>query len=111
MINPFDLDENRNNNNSSLCDTDGSNVKNLQQKWKQENFHYSGYVQEMGTGEDPVLVFIENLGEKRLVPYGALKPFPLVKRNKQNNSITHNKKNAFIDTGWFVKLLLYEILI
>lgn len=79
-------------------DTNGTNTKIVQQKSKQENSCFCGYIQEMGTNEEPVLVFIEELGEKRIVPFAALKPLPL-KKNKQNNWIPTNKRNALTDSS------------
>ncbi|XP_055370968.1 protein ovarian tumor locus-like [Condylostylus longicornis] len=43
---------------------------------KQDEF-YTGYIQEMPeTKNEPCIVFIEDLGEKRSVPYDCLKPLP-----------------------------------
>lgn len=97
-------------NNPSQPSTSGNNAKSVQQKSKQDKSFYFGYIQELGSNEEPALVFIEELGEMRLVPYAALKPFPLAKKNKQNNSTSHNRKSIPTDTGSFVKLRNFVIL-
>ncbi|KAL3880038.1 hypothetical protein ACJMK2_032310, partial [Sinanodonta woodiana] len=43
---------------------------------------YHGHIQELTENEGPVLVFIEELGQKRSVPYQSLKPVP-AKNNSQ----------------------------
>ncbi|KAK3610149.1 hypothetical protein CHS0354_039930 [Potamilus streckersoni] len=43
---------------------------------------YHGHIQELAENEGPVLVFIEELGQKRTVPYQSLKPVP-AKNNSQ----------------------------
>ncbi|XP_014481456.1 PREDICTED: uncharacterized protein LOC106747926 isoform X2 [Dinoponera quadriceps] len=93
------IDQAKSNYNSSQPSTSGNNAKNVPQKTKQDKSFYFGYIQGMGTNEEPALVFVEELGEMRLVPYAALKPFPLAKRNKQGSSTPHNRKNIPTDAG------------
>ncbi|EZA60840.1 UDP-N-acetylglucosamine transferase subunit ALG13-like protein [Ooceraea biroi] len=71
-----------------------SNNKIVQQQLKQGLFRLCGYIQEISTDKEPVLVFIEDLGEKKLVPYSALKPFPVTRRNKQKNWTPMNRNHA-----------------
>lgn len=103
LINLNYLTDQNKSSSSSQTSTNGSNAKSVHQKSKQDKSFYFGYIQGLGSDEEPALIFVEELGEMRLVPYAALKPFPLSKRNKQNN-MTHNKKNIPIDAGYFVKL-------
>ncbi|VVC88059.1 unnamed protein product [Leptidea sinapis] len=49
-----------------LCKLEGS-----------QNTPYHCHIQEMGPDEGPCLVFIEELGEKRVVNYDQLKPLPI----------------------------------
>ncbi|XP_076635129.1 uncharacterized protein LOC143348583 [Colletes latitarsis] len=69
------------------------NVKVLQKKGKPDPVLFYGHIQEMNKNQGPVLVFIEELGEKKIVPYCALKPIPL-RKNKQNNWLPMCKKNV-----------------
>jgi len=65
-----------------------------QQKLKQGPLWLHGYIQEMNTENDPVLVFIKDLGEKKFVPYDALKPLPLAKKNRQKNWVPINRNHS-----------------
>ncbi|XP_012220948.1 uncharacterized protein [Linepithema humile] len=56
-----------------------------QQKLKQGHLWLQGYIQDMKSSKEPVLVFIKDLGEKKFVPYDALKPLPNPKKNRQKN--------------------------
>ncbi|XP_029155289.1 putative uncharacterized protein DDB_G0285119 isoform X2 [Nylanderia fulva] len=100
-ININDLEQcDRNNNkkllaNSSDCGVSESNIESSkQQKLKQGSLGLQGYIQEMPTNKEPVLVFIKDLGEKKLVPYDALKPLPVVRKNKQRNWVTVNRNHT-----------------
>ncbi|XP_022240718.1 uncharacterized protein LOC106458471 [Limulus polyphemus] len=42
-----------------------------------EDQNYAGHIQEMSPDQGPVTVFIEKLGEKRVVPYENLQPLPV----------------------------------
>ncbi|KAL6257366.1 hypothetical protein P5V15_010939 [Pogonomyrmex californicus] len=89
-------DRNNNKNvhiNSSDCNTSETN-KVEQQKLKQGPLWLQGYIQEMNTDKEPVLVFIKDLGEKKFVPYDALKPLPLVRKNKQKNWTPINRNHS-----------------
>lgn len=97
-------DHAKNNNNSSQPSTSECNTKNPQQKAKQEKLFYFGYIQKMGTNEEPALVFVEELGEMRLVPYTALKPVFPPKKTKYN-FMPHTRKNTSTDAGSFVRSL------
>lgn len=70
------------------------NSKIEQQKLKQGPLWLHGYIQEMHTNREPVLVFIKDLGEKKFVPYDALKPLPVVRKNKQKNWVAVNKNQS-----------------
>lgn len=78
-------------------DVNDNDTKILQKKNSDPIFYY-GHIQEMGKSQGPVLVFIEELGEKRIVPYSALKPLPL-KKNKQANWLPVCKKNLLLDSS------------
>lgn len=67
-----------------------------QQKLKQGPLWLHGYIQEMNTEKEPVLVFIKDLGEKKFVPYDALKPLPLIRKNRQRNWVPINKTQSVI---------------
>ena len=82
-----DLEQCDRNNNNNTCFnlpkcTNEINNRIEQQKLKQGPLWLHGYIQEMSTEKDPVLVFIKDLGEKKFVPYNALKPLPLVKKSR-----------------------------
>lgn len=109
LINAKDIDDQDRNNNSSKSDSE-NNARSVQQKSKQENSYYTGYIQKMSKIEEPVVVFVEEKGMKYSVPYIALKPFPLVRKNRQNTLTSHNKKNTVTD-GWFVKLFNLDIIV
>ncbi|XP_015440459.1 PREDICTED: uncharacterized protein LOC107195184 isoform X2 [Dufourea novaeangliae] len=79
-------------------DANCNDTKVLQKKGKQDSMFFYGYIQEMGKNQGPVLVFIEELGEKKVVPYSALKPLPL-RKSKQNNWLPVCKRNVLLDTN------------
>ncbi|XP_072758114.1 uncharacterized protein [Anoplolepis gracilipes] len=95
-----DLEQCDRNNNTSLRANSSdrgageSNSKIEQQKLKQGPIWLQGYIQEMGTSREPVLVFIKDLGEKKLVPYSALKPLPVVRKNRQKNWVAVNRNHS-----------------
>ncbi|KMQ87933.1 otu domain-containing protein 4, partial [Lasius niger] len=89
----------RNNNkslrvNSSDRGASENNSKIEQQKLKQGPLWLHGYIQEMHTNREPVLVFIKDLGEKKFVPYDALKPLPVVRKNRQKNWVAVNRNHS-----------------
>ncbi|XP_028048898.1 uncharacterized protein LOC105834586 isoform X2 [Monomorium pharaonis] len=98
-ININDLEQCDRNNNKNLhlnlseCGNEISN-KIDQQKLKQGFLWLHGYIQEMNSKKDPVLVFIKDLGEKKFVPYDALKPLPLIRKNKPKNLIPINRNHS-----------------
>lgn len=98
----YDGNSNNNNNNSmlSLETSFDDNVETSEKTDKDPVFYY-GHIQEIDKNGGPVLVFIEELGEKRLVPYAALKPLPS-KKNRQGNWSPTCKKNVLLDstTKW-----------
>jgi len=103
----------RNNNKKSIksldSDISDSNNKIVQQQLKQGLFRLCGYIQEINTDKEPVLVFIEDLGEKKLVPYSALKPFPITKRNKQKNWTPMNRNHSVnSDSSQFIQLFYFD---
>lgn len=61
---------------------------------KQGPLWLHGYIQEMNTEKEPVLVFIKDLGEKKFVPYDALKPLPLVRKNRPKNWVPINRNHS-----------------
>lgn len=95
-----DLEQCDRNNNKSLCANSSdrsaseSNSKTEQQKLKQGPLWLHGYIQEMHTNREPVLVFIKDLGEKKFVPYDALKPLPVVRKNRQKNWVAVNRNHS-----------------
>ncbi|KOC62469.1 UDP-N-acetylglucosamine transferase subunit ALG13 like protein [Habropoda laboriosa] len=98
-FNEEDFDKANNNNiymSSFEKDSCSNDAKILQKKSKDSVFYY-GHIQEMNKNQGPVLVFIEELGEKKIVPYSALKPLPL-RKNKQNNWLPVCKKNVLLDS-------------
>lgn len=103
LINPYSLIDQDKSNNLSQPSTSGTNAKNTRQKLKEDKTLYFGYIQKIGTNEEPALVFVEELGEIRVVPYAALKPFPPARKNKSNNLMPHNRRNISTDAGCFVK--------
>ncbi|XP_076167094.1 uncharacterized protein LOC143146573 isoform X2 [Ptiloglossa arizonensis] len=74
-------------------DTNGNDTKALQKKSQHDPVFFYGHIQEMSKNQGPVLVFIEELGEKKIVPYSALKPLP-PRKNKQNNWLPMCKRNV-----------------
>lgn len=103
----FDKNNNKNNRIKSLdCDISDSNNTIVQQQLKQGLFRLCGYIQEISTDKEPVLVFIEDLGEKKLVPYSALKPFPVTKRKQKNWNPVNRNQMVNSDSSQFVELLI-----
>ncbi|XP_076393478.1 uncharacterized protein LOC100877500 isoform X2 [Megachile rotundata] len=99
-FNEENVDEANNNNVyvSSLEKESDNDIKTIQTKGKQDPIFFYGHIQEMSKNQGPVLVFIEELGEKKVVPYSALKPLPL-KKNKQNNWLSTCKRNVLLDSN------------
>ncbi|XP_043489509.1 putative uncharacterized protein DDB_G0286901 [Polistes fuscatus] len=92
-FNKSDLDG-INNNASALENNQSCNeTKILQRKSNQDPATFCGHIQEISKNEGSVIVFIEELGEKRTVPYSSLKPLSL-RKNKQNNWVPICKKNV-----------------
>ncbi|XP_018300917.1 putative uncharacterized protein DDB_G0286901 isoform X1 [Mycetomoellerius zeteki] len=95
-----DLQQCDRNNNKNIrvnlpeCSTSETNNKIEQQKLKQGPLWLHGYIQEMNTEKEPVLVFIKDLGEKKFVPYDALKPLPLVRKNRPKNWVPINRNHS-----------------
>lgn len=79
--------------------TSESDHKIEQQKLKQGHLWLHGYIQEMNTSKEPVLVFIKDLGEKKFVPYDALKPLPITKKNRQKNWTLNRSHSMNSDTS------------
>lgn len=94
----FDKTNNNNVYVSSLEKDSNDNDTKLLQKKSNDSVFYYGHIQEMSKSQGPVLVFIEELGEKRIVPYSALKPLP-PKKNKQANWLPVCKKNLLLDSS------------
>ena len=91
-----ELKDNDKANNNFLITRDNwdNNSKSLVKPTKRlEPLFYTGHIQEMSKNEGPVVVFIEELGEKMTVPYEALKPFPQRKVKQNNWAIAANKRN------------------
>lgn len=61
---------------------------------RSEPLFYTGHIQEMSKNEGPVDVFIVELGERRFVPFGCLKPYPQRKMRPNPFPAIQNKKNA-----------------
>lgn len=102
-----ELDKTNNNSNCAISfgeklikDNNGNDQKNIKKPGQKDSIVFSGHIQEMGKNEGPVVVFIEELGEKKTVPYSALKPIT-PKKNKQTNwsTTTNHKKSPSFDSG------------
>lgn len=101
-ININDLEQcDRNNNKKLLTNSSdfGINENGIEsnkqpEKLKQGSMGLEGYIQEMTTKKEPVLVFIRDLGEKKFVPYDALKPYPVVRKNKPRNYVAVNRNHT-----------------
>lgn len=102
-------EEDCSNNKLLNCSISDNNNKNLQQQLKQGFIRLYGYIQEISTDNKPVLVFIEDLGEKKLVPYSALKPFTITKRNKQKPWTPVNRNHANSDSSQFFFLFYSQL--
>lgn len=59
---------------------------------KREPLYYHGHVQEMSKDQGPVVVFIEEIGEKRLVPYSRLKVDAYKKPLRQSPTPMHHTR-------------------
>ncbi|KAK2584295.1 hypothetical protein KPH14_006692 [Odynerus spinipes] len=83
------------NNNASAIDGNQSSdeIKTLQKQSDEEPVIFCGHIQEINKNEDSVVVFIEELGEKKTVPYSSLKPLSFQK-NKQNSWAPICRKNV-----------------
>lgn len=79
---------------------DTNDAKVLQKKGKDPVFYF-GHIQEMSKNQGPVLVFIEELGEKKVVAFSSLKPLPL-KKGKQTNWLAISKKNLILDSSQYL---------
>lgn len=72
----------KNESNEEVCLSNGSNE------------FYHGYIQEMCENEACATVFVQEIGERRVIPYSALKPAMVSKRFKQTNWVPSQKKNG-----------------
>ncbi|KAK1124946.1 hypothetical protein K0M31_006291 [Melipona bicolor] len=97
-FNEKEFDKTNNNYAPSFEKDSNDNDTKLLQKKNNDSVFYYGHIQEMSKSQGPVLVFIEELGEKRIVPYSALKPLP-PKKNKQVNWLPVCKKNLLLDSN------------
>ncbi|XP_046815078.1 putative uncharacterized protein DDB_G0282133 isoform X1 [Vespa crabro] len=93
-FNKNDLDGINNNTRATSEDNQGCNeTKTLQKKSDQNPTIFCGHIQEISKNEGSVVVFVEELGEKKTVPYSSLKPLSL-RKNKQSNWAPTCKKNV-----------------
>ncbi|XP_012255998.2 protein ovarian tumor locus-like [Athalia rosae] len=84
----------------STSDNNGNEQKSVNKKsGKKDPIIFSGHIQEMSKNEGPVVVFIEELGEKKTVPYSSLKPHTPKKNKQPNWSTNSHKKNNIFDSG------------
>lgn len=90
-----------NNNTIATEDNQGCNeTKTLQKRSDQNPAVFCGHIQEISKNEGSVVVFVEELGEKKTVPYSSLKPLSL-RKNKQSNWAQSCKKNVqLLDSSW-----------
>ncbi|XP_020293294.1 uncharacterized protein LOC109859436 isoform X1 [Pseudomyrmex gracilis] len=92
-----DLERQEKNNNKTINTISDSNASEsgvkTDQKLKQGNLWLQGYIQKMSTNKEPVLVFIQDLGERKYVPYDALKPLPR-KPKQQKNWFPMNRNHS-----------------
>ncbi|XP_012284818.1 GATA zinc finger domain-containing protein 7 isoform X2 [Orussus abietinus] len=90
------------NNNSMIISGDKDTVGNDQiavMKTGKQDMTFNGHIQEMTKNEGPVVVFIEELGEKRTVPYAALKPVSMQKIKQSTWGLPPSKKNVFVESN------------
>ena len=73
---------------------------------KREPILLTGHIQEMEKNEGPVIVFILELGEKRTVPYSALKPVTS-KKVKATGALTSSKKNPPNEQSEFLFIFIF----
>ncbi|CAB0034142.1 unnamed protein product [Trichogramma brassicae] len=60
------------------------------------SIYYTGHIQEMSKNNGPVVVFIEELGQRVTVPREALKQIPPKKVKSNNWALSPNKKNMMV---------------
>lgn len=88
-------DENSNNDVSSTTpDYHDSNNRSNNKSAKREPLFYHGHIQEMSKNEGPVVVYIEEIGEKRVVPYSRLKPIAFKKSRQSPPPMNHTRRNS-----------------
>ncbi|XP_015174121.1 PREDICTED: putative uncharacterized protein DDB_G0282133 [Polistes dominula] len=92
-FNKSDLDGINNNAGALENNQNCNETKIIQRKSNQDPATFCGHIQEISKNDGSVIVFIEELGEKRTVPYSSLKPLSL-RKNKQNNWVPICKKNV-----------------
>ncbi|XP_046422637.1 protein ovarian tumor locus-like [Neodiprion fabricii] len=83
----------------SSKDNNGNDQKSTKKPGKKDSVIFSGHIQEMSKNEGPVVVFIEELGEKKTVPYSSLKPITQKKNKQPNWPLANHKKNPIYETG------------
>ncbi|KAK0163520.1 hypothetical protein PV327_007195 [Microctonus hyperodae] len=91
------LNDQNNKNNECVI----SNINNNNKSIEKSPQLLTGHIQEMSKNQGPVLVFIEELGEKKIVPYASLKP--LQEQRKLTSAtvaspIFHRKNSSFDHT-------------
>lgn len=105
-------DKENNNNIVSNNENDAISDSKLPSKTlkKEDAVFYNGHIQEMSKNEGPVVVYIEELGERKTVPYAALKPLSARKTKfnpNWNNSLS--RKSMTSDQSWYFLNKIYSI--
>ena len=89
--NSFQLHDQRDNN--------GNPSRSSSRIGKREQIYWHGHIQEMSKDDGPVVVFIEEIGAKRSLPYAALKPLTTRKTKSNNWSLTPCRKNSTYESS------------
>jgi hypothetical protein len=109
----IDLKENDKANNNFLSARENwdNNSKAVVKPKRLEPLFYTGHIQEMSKNQGPVVVFIEELGKKMIVPFDTLKPFPQRKVKQNNWTISSNKKNMITQSKFNIIYIVQRLLI
>lgn len=87
-------------------DRNGNTPRESPKSGRREPAFLYGHIQEMSKNEGPVVVFIEELGEKRTLPFAALKPLAARKTKQNNWNLASYRRNATYDSSMY----LYKII-
>ncbi|XP_014218285.1 uncharacterized protein LOC106646692 isoform X2 [Copidosoma floridanum] len=93
-------DNDKTNNNFPIDQVNWDNFKEITKSNGLEALLYTGHIQEISKNHGPVVIFVEELGQKITVSYESLKPYPQRKpRSNYNNynntwALSPNKRSA-----------------